>query len=265
MIPGLVGLIQGVQSEPRCVNVSSVLTNETTGENTTVYKVFPQYPPPIFSVQGFFFFLFAMLVLSCVSFTLLHFHPSCKRERRKDNTSTARYVASEDGDKVSKPIAMKVRHNTPKTGKNLQELIPTETEPLQAAMTNHSSSVCGQRSEIRFKLSNGQFVYILLLACWLNALSNGVLPSTNSYTCLPYGSLALTLAVRLSAVANPLICFLSLFIGTRSLTVIGLVSLLATGLSGWHLYLAAMSPYPPLKNTVAGTTLVVSRFIILDQ
>lgn len=39
LIPGIVGLIQGVGSDPQCLNRSEIIYNETTGENSTIWEV----------------------------------------------------------------------------------------------------------------------------------------------------------------------------------------------------------------------------------
>ncbi|KAK2140982.1 hypothetical protein LSH36_1190g00095 [Paralvinella palmiformis] len=258
MIPGFVGLIQGVQSNPECLNVSVVITNITTGENTTDYRIMAEYPQPTFSVQTFFFFLFAMMLISGTSFTLLHFHPFGRKERRKSTFSDVNYDMTEDNDHLDK-VHSEIQYESPTNLTNLLDSTSDkESLPVEALIIHSStSSTCG----IGQKITKTQFIYILVLTCWLNALVNGVLPSTNSYTCLPYGSLAFTLAVRLSTVANPIVCLLSLFIRTKSLNIVGILSLVATGISGWHLYLAAMSPDPPLKGTIAGTGLVILTYV----
>ncbi|KAK2140983.1 hypothetical protein LSH36_1190g00096 [Paralvinella palmiformis] len=260
MIPGFLGLIQGVQSDPRCLNKTVVKTNEMTGENTTVHRIMAEYPPPLFSVQVFFFFLFAMLLLSGVSFTLLHFHPFCKKELV---ASVYSYNLPDVGVKRSEEKNGRTEESSKRSRLALTTLSSDDyklTSPYREP-ENGTTSMNG-KNEKRFKLSTAQFVYVLFLAGLLNALLNGVLPSTNSYTCLPYGSLAFTLAIRLSAVANPLTCFFALFMRTKSLIVVGIVALFATGLSAWQLYLAVMSPYPPLKNTVAGTALVITSHVL---
>jgi riboflavin transporter 2 len=258
MLPGLVGLIQGVESEPECINETVIVTNETTGINTTEYMIIAEYPPPLFSVQVFFFFLFGMMVVSGTCFTLLHFHPFCKKERIK---SSYNYTISEDSgnDNISAETKLDTYFSSTTYPEKYTQDSPTtfDNSISETVLTKKAPSVecvIGSKPLI----STSQFVYLLILTGWLNALLNGVIPSTQSYTSLPYGSLAFTLAVRLSTVINPLMCLVALFFGTRSLIAVGTLSLIATGLTGWHLYLAAMSPYPPLKGTDAGTALVAS-------
>lgn len=58
-------------------------------------------------------------------------------------------------------------------------------------------------------------VYLLLLLAVSNALTNGVLPSVQSFSCLPYGTMTFHLSVVLGNIANPLACFLAMFVILR--------------------------------------------------
>ena len=155
--------------------------------------------------------------------------------------------------------------NAPESSTKSDLAISTSSTP-DYKFTSHdvvqSEMVLANKSKEGRSLTTRQFVYILCLTELLNATLNGVVPSTSSYACLPYGSLAFTLAVRISAVANPLICFTALFLRHKSLLAVGVLSLMVTGLTTWHLYLAIMSPFPPLKHTLSGTVLVVSTLYL---
>ena len=80
----------------------------------------------------------------------------------------------------------------------------------------------------------------------------------NPYLIIYTGHLAYTLAVRLSTIVNPLACFLVLFLQPISIQGLSLLIAIATSLSAYLLYLAALSPNPPLHDHVLGVTLVVS-------
>ena len=71
------------------------------------------------------------------------------------------------------------------------------------------------------------------------------------------GHLAYTLSVRLSTIVNPLACLLVLFVPLT--TVPGLSVLVAFGsvLSAYLVFLAALSPAPPLQHDMLGVALVV--------
>ena len=104
------------------------------------------------------------------------------------------------------------------------------------------------------------FIVLIVLIAWTNGLTNGILPSLQSYSCLPYGNQAYNLAVKLSVAVNPLACLLALFFQVKSLALLGLLGSLGTILSGYHIALAALSPLPPLVDLKSGAILAVSVF-----
>ena len=76
LVPALIGLGQGVGSDPECRN-QSVFSNVT---NSSQYSVEAIYAPPAFSVSVFFFILFGLLCVSALAFTAIKFHPHCRRQ-----------------------------------------------------------------------------------------------------------------------------------------------------------------------------------------
>jgi riboflavin transporter 2 len=106
------------------------------------------------------------------------------------------------------------------------------------------------------------YVYFLLLIGWVNALTNGVLPSVQSFACLPYGSEAYHLAVSLSNIANPVACFIAFFLPVGSAAAIGLISAAGSVVSVYILLLAAGSPTPWLVDSDAGGALAVSIYVL---
>lgn len=118
-----------------------------------------------------------------------------------------------------------------------------------------SSTKCKSASKSR----PNWFAVVIFLVGWSNALTNGVLPSLQSYSCLPYGNLAYTLSVRLSVAVNPLACFAALFVQIKSTVALAVLTALGTVLAGYHVALAALSPTPPLVDTDIGPALAVSN------
>lgn len=255
LIPGLVGLIQGTGKEPTCVNFSIPIYNATTGINTTDYEVWPVYDPPVFSVEVFFYFLFGMICLSALSFTLLHFLPYCQQE--KIDSSSSYLIQNSESTKDPQGIenpACDIISITKYGTSESSVVVKTDAPPIKAKATRDDD---GKDTSMK-PLSAFSYGLLLFLCAWANGLSNGVIPSTQSYTCLPYGNLAYTLAVRLSTVANPLACFIALFAATNSVVVISVLTAIGTALAGFQLYLAAMSPAPPLQYEASGEAIVVS-------
>lgn len=60
-----------------------------------------------------------------------------------------------------------------------------------------------------------QLTVIYFLVVWVNALTNGLLPSVQTYSCMPYGNLAYHLSAALASVANPVACTIAMFFQNR--------------------------------------------------
>ncbi|XP_043546858.1 solute carrier family 52, riboflavin transporter, member 2 isoform X1 [Chiloscyllium plagiosum] len=105
-------------------------------------------------------------------------------------------------------------------------------------------------------------VYLLILLAVSNALTNGVLPSIQTYSCLPYGSTTFHLAVVLGNLANPLACFIAMFVHSRSSIGLGVLAFLGLLCGVYILTLAALSPCPLLLGSSMGVVLVVSAWML---
>lgn len=143
-----------------------------------------EYLKENFPAQNFFWFLCIMLVISCLSFWAL-----TQRQTKSQEDAKA-----EDSDKVV-------------AGKNGEE-----THPLSnggGGTPEEQVQVQGEPPTQRFWTQRN--IYLLSLLAISNALTNGVLPSVQSFSCLPYSSLTYHLSVVLGNIANPLACFLAMF------------------------------------------------------
>ncbi|TDG46339.1 hypothetical protein AWZ03_007228 [Drosophila navojoa] len=113
------------------------------------------------------------------------------------------------------------------------------------------------------KLSSCQYVGLLLLIGAISLFSNGIFPSIKSYSSAPYGTRAYHLSETLSAIANPVACFLAMFLYVTSLRIIYVLSALAALLTSYVFTTAVLSPYPPLYDETIGTVLVVTAWTLL--
>nr|XP_016931255.1 riboflavin transporter 2 [Drosophila suzukii] len=113
------------------------------------------------------------------------------------------------------------------------------------------------------KLSKGQYTYLLLLIGAISLFSNGMFGSIQSYSSAPYGSQAYHLAATLSVIANPVACFMAMFLHFTSLRIITVLSILAGLLTSYVFTTAAMSPLPPLHDQTIGAILVVTAWTLL--
>lgn len=241
LVPALVALIQGV-GVVHCENVT--LSANTTAINSTTAgsgELQAVYQPAKFSVQIFFLFLSAMMIVCLVAFILLNCHPAVARERK-----TNLYY---EGDLVQeREQALSLHAQSP------------EQKPM---ISRHETARWEPRSSFgRGTYSNFEVVFIFVLLAWVNALTNAVLPSVQSYSCLPYGNQAYHLSATMAAVANPVACFIAMFVPQRSLIFIGVLTLSGTGFGAYIMAMAAMSPCPLLVHSATGTAVIVLAWIL---
>nr|XP_061802721.1 solute carrier family 52, riboflavin transporter, member 3-A-like [Nerophis lumbriciformis] len=106
-----------------------------------------------------------------------------------------------------------------------------------------------------------QLTFIYFLVVWVNGATNGVLPSVQTYSCMPYGNLAYHLSASLASVANPVACTVAVFFQNRSLVILGVLTLLGTGFGSYNMAMAALSPCPLLQGSVAGEVIIVLSWL----
>lgn len=193
--------------------------------------VTPEYLKESFPAQNFFWFLFVMLLVSALSFLAL-----TRRQIHQDAPSQE----SDDATKNEEETRRLHNGGTPVS----EEQVQLEEQPP---------------AQTFWKPRN---IYLLALLAISNALTNGVLPSVQSFTCLPYGTMTFHLSVVLGNIANPLACFLAMFFVLRSSTGLGCLSLGGGVFASYLMGLAALSPCPPLLGQPAGVALVVVSWII---
>ncbi|KAL7826930.1 hypothetical protein AOLI_G00321390 [Acnodon oligacanthus] len=194
----------------------------------------PHYFKENFPAQDFFWFLFVMLTVSALSFLALMYRDAA-------------------------PVVAKDTRAPEQQVEKDQE----EENPLRNGSTPLSEEqvvVENQTPAVSFWTLNN--IYLLLLLGISNALTNGVLPSVQSFSCLPYGPMAYHLSVVLGNIANPLACFVAMFVLLRSSAGLGIMSLGGCVFAVYLLVLAALSPCPPLLGSHAGVVVVVISWII---
>ena len=99
---------------------------------------------------------------------------------------------------------------------------------------------------------------LLTIQAAVGFLSNGALPSIQSYSCLPYGNTVYHLAVTLNAIANPLMAFLAFFVPCTSQGVVLCLAVLGWALSTFILASALASPGMIAGLTVGGSLVVIT-------
>lgn len=232
LMPSLVSLGQGV-GQVECHNKTSF--NATSNE--TDYSIQAVYLPPNFHVREFFLFIFAMMVTCGIAFVLLNYWSYCKTE----------HVDIKQGNNV-----YELTSSTTSSTKNFVDQIKDDNTAIEDTYRTEYDGMYPN------KMSISGYVYFLLLIGWVNALTNGVLPSIQSFACLPYGSQSYHLAVTLSNISNPVACLIAFFLPVGSAGIIGFISFVGTVVSAYIIVLAAGSPTPVFVDTTVGSILVVS-------
>lgn len=232
-VPGLVALGQGVGIS-KCVNVTHSFDNSTEALKGP-YAIQTQYLSENFSTEVFFFFLSAMMAISLVAFVLLN------RVPRMFQLSSENLV----GDSVA---SVSSGLDNPAA-----EGVPVERGGEEAGQSRPLLAKPG------YTVSKLAFIYFLVV--WVNGLTNGLLPSVQTYSCMSYGNVAYHLSAALSSMANPVACLIAMFLPKRSLVFLGLLSLVGTGFGAYNMAMAALSPCPLLQGSAAGDAIIVLSWI----
>lgn len=182
----------------------------------------PDELDPNFSVDVFFYVLFIMMILSSGAFVFLERLPSIQVERASEFESEATLSYDE-----------------------------TNTKKYELNVAYPDA-----------KMDTSTFMFLLVVQTWACLLSNGFMPSIQSYACGPYGNIAYHLAATLSSLASPLAALSTMFLKRSSPKVVGILSLFGTALASYIIVMAAMSPSPPLMGETWGSVLIVSHYII---
>ncbi|CAG12834.1 unnamed protein product, partial [Tetraodon nigroviridis] len=220
LVPALVALIQGV-GVLHCQNATLAGSANTNISILADEKLEAVYQPAKFSVQVFYVFLSAMMLVCLVAFILLNYHPAVARERKSD------LYFSGDLAPGKEELNLSLHAQTP-------EQKPMISSPK--SVRNEPKSSFGRGTYNTLEVG---FIFIVL--AWVNALTNAVLPSVQSYSCLPYGNKAYHLAAAMAAVANPVACFIAMFMPIRSLVFMGVLTLTGTGFAAYIMAMAAQT------------------------
>ncbi|XP_075440111.1 solute carrier family 52, riboflavin transporter, member 2-like [Ascaphus truei] len=185
----------------------------------------PHYLQENFPASSYFWGLFSLLIVSTLAFaTLLAWQGGAKKE----------------------PAAA----GFPQEGEESED-----SYPLRSPEEEAQGAGKGEAGGPSFWTPRN--VYLLVLLGVSNALTNGVLPSVQTYSCLPYGGDTYHLSVVLSNIANPAACFIAMCLLCRSSLGLAVITVLGVVVGGYLMVLAALSPCPPLVGSTPGVALVV--------
>ncbi|CDW58361.1 Riboflavin transporter 2 [Trichuris trichiura] len=113
------------------------------------------------------------------------------------------------------------------------------------------------------RMAKSEYYFMLIVTMVICGLVNGVLPSIQSFSSLPYGQTVFQLVIVLSNVANPVCSYLTFLISISSNRIICFfVGLIIIG-SAYIIVLAAASPVALLGDNLGGPFLCVFSFVVV--
>jgi riboflavin transporter 2 len=221
LLPGVLGLIQGVGGNAQCIPNKSDIPG---APNYVEY-----FPPARFSTQTFFIIISSLFIASLIAFILLDQLSSVRKEYAN--------VTISHGNKYE-----------------YDDKIQTENQERASDEVAESS----KPEETIKKLSESNYHGLLVLLGIICMFTNAIVPSVMPFGTLPYGNVTYHLAVTLSSIANPIACFIAVFLTGTSIRNIITLSFATLPFVIYSMTTSVMSPTPPLMGTVIGEFLVVS-------
>ena len=107
-------------------------------------------------------------------------------------------------------------------------------------------------TEEQKRSSKSEFFLLLAIQTYVCFVSNGALPSIQTYSCLPFGNTVYHLAVTLSAMANPVMAFAAFFIPCQKVKYIAILTGIGSIFGGFILATALYSPNMLLGQAFGG-------------
>lgn len=231
LLPAFVALGQGINSGSG--NCNSNATNSSTSNHVAKDDGLK------FGPEGFFFFLFAIMVACGLAFLALNYLPVAKRQHVKQQSHI--YTVKEQIDRENQPLFSDFYNRSRRIS---QDKFYTNDKSHFSQLPPH----CDMTKPI---------IYLLCIQGWINCLSNGVLPSIQAYASAPYGDKTYHLVATLSSIASALTCFAALWIPCSSSRVVTMLAGFYSILGGYILVLASLSPTPPLYNSDVGSVIII--------
>ena len=243
LVPGVLGLFQGLGGNPTCINISNITTvsAKSNYSNDSVPHLKPIFPKPNFSVMVFFLILSVFLITSLLAFIFL-------------NVSKRWLVDAENSNNV---LVVDEQTNNATSEKN-EDFTDDHDKKLIDNKNSISQSSSSSSHPPSPQTNRLVLFFYLIIVLVLNMSINSIIPATQSYTCLSYGNTVYTLTVRLSSLFNSIFSLLSMFIPKPSFTVLTVLTTTALSILTFHLVIASLSPNPPFIESIYGPILIVS-------
>uniref|UniRef100_A0A915I7X8 Riboflavin transporter n=1 Tax=Romanomermis culicivorax TaxID=13658 RepID=A0A915I7X8_ROMCU len=224
LIPSLLALIQG-SGRSICVVVNDTSSSLNSSETYNQKVVDPH-----FGVTLFFLFIFIWMLICTIAFALLNVRSIVDgqlNEQSRESSQEKQVIQDEENSIVSQQDDPAYKTES-----------ISERESIRPHGNSEDNSKNGKNG-----ISN-QFWVLMLVTFWCCALMNGILPSVQSYSALPYGSTVYYLSSVLSNISNPIGCFALFFFTIKRVNVVAAITIIITILSIYLLILASKSPHP---------------------
>uniref|UniRef100_A0A336LCJ0 Riboflavin transporter n=1 Tax=Culicoides sonorensis TaxID=179676 RepID=A0A336LCJ0_CULSO len=221
LVPSLLALAQGVGGNTKCV---------ASNETESGYDYYT--PPPRFNIQIFFTIISCLFIICTIAFLFIDRLPTFKKQYSNvDIKSGNNYTYKKDD-------------NCDGVNENNTE----SNSASEVSATDSTNSVD--------KLSKYNYIYLMILMAVICFFTNGVFPSTQTYSVAPYGNVAYHWAIVLSSIANPAGCFLAFFLPHKNVRMITILSIFTSVFGIYALITSLMSP-PPMHNMLMGQIIIV--------
>uniref|UniRef100_A0A7E4WE87 Riboflavin transporter n=1 Tax=Panagrellus redivivus TaxID=6233 RepID=A0A7E4WE87_PANRE len=226
LIPSLFSLIQGTSNFDCVFNATSGIVEA-------------QFHPARFGVRDFNLIMFVWMGIATASFALLHWGHECWTQPPTPPESV-KGTKSEDVER------------------ELDELQPLNQSAKYSGNGNQPTQSEDEDPRHSFQR------YCILLGClaFICAQMNGVVPSIQSFSALAYTPLTYHLALALGNLAQALACFLPLWFQPRSVSILVILTGIATTFCGYIVLIASQSPTPWLVHSNWGGILSVTAAVL---
>lgn len=205
LVPGVLGILQGIESitSDNCSLANSTLTNVTNSTSNETTSLNLELTDPTtgvetpklrFSVSVYFFFMFGLICLSAVSFTIINFWERMRAKRKVNAESNSNVESSSSmekpsmglrGDRLAVEMGVGLSDEANETTQASYEKVVASSLRSQQA----SNSISSNRKEISFLFC---LTFIISFVCY------GYLPGIFSYSTIPYGIRYFHLATNIS-------------------------------------------------------------------
>ncbi|ELU04722.1 hypothetical protein CAPTEDRAFT_198178 [Capitella teleta] len=238
-LTGALAMIQKTAEDETCANSSA---------NSTLNSV-ETSAEPRFSLSAFVAVLVGMMALCMVAFTILHFAPFARKEMvEHDVNEMAKHDAEE---------AM-AEHNYDTVHQGFKGIQTSSHQDISRPDGDRITRLVARRGTTSRERN---LIYFYLF--WTSFVIFGFFSSIQSFSTLPYGTVAYTLAIKLTCIINPLSSIALFLLPQRSLRIISALIALSSVLVSGHVFLASTSPSPPLRDHIIGKICVVVSTLLL--